>query len=223
MIIGHTNKGYQRIWSLLPDEDRWNGAYYYSQEIVQNIIPNVETDRNWVTVDVPFCEDHSIVFIHSNIRTEVYEHLKDYKDLILVCGVSETCEKVAHLGKAIYLPLSVDVEYVKSFKVKKEERTKGAAYAGRKSKMTAKLPDGIDYLTGMPRFDILQEMARYKTIYAVGRLAIEAKILGCKIGAYDDRFPKVSFWKVLDNLDAAKILQEKIDEIDKPKGDKPQG
>ena len=53
-----------------------------------------------------------------------------------------------------------------------------------------------------------------ETVYAVGRTASEAKALGCKLKPYDPRFPKVSFWKVIDNKDAAKILQEKLNEID---------
>ena len=62
-------------------------------------------------------------------------------------------------------------------------------------------------------------MAEYKTIYAVGRTAIEAKALGCRLKAYDPRFPKVSRWKVLDNRAAAAMLQEYLDEIDGQKDD----
>jgi hypothetical protein len=57
-------------------------------------------------------------------------------------------------------------------------------------------------------------MAEYKNIYAVGRCALEAKALGCRVKAYDNRFPKVSMWKVVDNLEAAKILQKELDRID---------
>ena len=37
---------------------------------------------------------------------------------------------------------------------------------------------------------------------------------GCEIMPYDKRFPDPSIWRVLDNRDAAKILQQKLDEID---------
>ena len=77
-----------------------------------------------------------------------------------------------------------------------------------------KLPKGIDFIEGIRREDFLEQMAQYETVYAVGRTAIEAKALGCKLKPYDPRFPKVSFWKVIDNKDAAKILQEKLNEID---------
>ena len=105
MIISHNSPGYKK----LNNASRWNGAYYYSKEIVKNIIPRVHTTYNWVTINTNECADHSIVFIHNNLHPEHYDYLEQYKDLILVVGVPETLPKVAHLGKAIYLPLSVDV------------------------------------------------------------------------------------------------------------------
>ena len=51
MIIDHDNSEYRRRWNRI-GSDRYNGAFYYSKEIVANIIPNVRTDRNWVTVNV---------------------------------------------------------------------------------------------------------------------------------------------------------------------------
>lgn len=217
MIIDHTHYKYKRRRELLPEAQRHNGAYYYSREIVKNIIPLVETDRNWITINIQGVGvDHSIVFIHNNLHPENYDWLKyyGYKDLVLVCGIKETCEKVAHLGTAIYLPLSIDVDYVKQFMA--EERPKKAAFAGRRSKANAeKLPSDIDYLCGMKRPQLLAAMAKYKQIYAVGRTAIEAKALGCTIKAYDERFPDPRRWKVVDNKDAAKMLQKQLDRIDK--------
>ena len=212
MIISHEHPAYKRRWTDA-GINKWNGAYYYSREITKNIIPNIRTSRSWITVNIPgFGCDHAIVFIHNNLRPENYDWLSRYKDLILVCGIPETCEKVAHLGRAIYLPLSVDVDYVRQFRT---EKTKKAAFVGRPSKKkNTKLPGGIDYLEGLQRKYLLQKMAEYETVYAVGRTAIEAKILGCKLKAYDPRFPKVSRWKILDNKKAAKMLQEMIDEID---------
>lgn len=216
MIIDHDHPAYRERWRDC-GANRYNGAFYYSKEIIKNIIPNVETDRNWITVNIPpYGCDHSIIFVHNNLHPENYEWLRNYNDLVLVCGVPETCEKVAHLGHAIYLPLSIDVEYVKQFKLKKEERH-GTAFVGRpaKKKLTENLPDDIDYLMGIKRQDLLPLMAQFDTIYAVGRAAIEAKCLGCKLKAYDPRYPKVSRWKVLDNKEAAKMLQKMLDEVDK--------
>ena len=93
------------------------------------------------------------------------------------------------------------------------------AFAGRVKKLTNRVPSGCDILSGMPQTALLNQMSKYKTIYAVGRTAIQAKILGCKIGVYDERFPDPNFWKVLDSSDVVKILQREIDRID-GKGEK---
>lgn len=212
MIVDHDSEAYRKRWNR-SGADRWNGAFYYSKEIKANIIPNVETDRNWVLVNQQgegF--DHSIVFIHNNLHPDHYEWLSRYDDLVLVCGVPATCAKVAHLGRAVYLPLSVDVEYVRQFS---RAKTKGTAFAGRPAKCQGvRLQPGTDILTGLPRTKLLPRMARYRRVYAVGRTAIEARVLGCEVLAYDSRFPDPSIWKVVDNLEAAAMLQEMLDGID---------
>lgn len=213
LVIDHNNPSYRTRWNSA-NVNRFNGAFYYSKEIVKNIIPRVKTDRSWILVNtygVAF--DHSIVFIHNNKNPQNYKWLKGYKDLVLVCGVPETCDKVKHLGKAIYLPLSVDVEYVEQFKTKK---TKEVAFIGRPAKRNnIDFSEPVDYIEGLPRTKLLKEMAKYKRIYAVGRCAIEGKILGCKIETYDPRFPDPSIWKVVDNKEAAKILQKELNKIDR--------
>lgn len=215
MIISVNHKAYIKKRERLAKGSRHNGAYYYAKEIGQNIIPNVETDRNWVLVNIPpYGADHAIVFVHNNLHPENYEWLKQYDDLILVCGVEETCDKVSHLGTAIYIPLSIDVDYVKQFKKPKKERNE-TAYAGRKGKRNGyEFPEDIEYLEGLDREELLKKLATKETVYAVGRTAIEAKCLGCKLKAYDERYPKVSLWKVIDNSKAAEMLQEKLNEID---------
>ena len=60
-------------------------------------------------------------------------------------------------------------------------------------------------------------MATYKYIYGVGRVALEAMALGCKVLPYDPRFPDPMFWELIDNKDAAKILQRKLNRIQKGK------
>lgn len=219
MIIDHDHPMYRRAWGSGGSALKWNGAFYYSKEIRKNIIPRIKTDRNWVLINTRSVgADHSIVFIHNNLHPENYEWLKRYNDLILVCGVPETCKKVAHLGKAVYLPNSVDVEYVEQFKV--DEKTKDAAFVGRSAKRKkeiyhgVELPDGIDFIEGLPRTKILPAMAQYKKVYAVGRTAIEAKILGCEVLPYDPRFPDPSVWKIFDNKDAAVMLQALLDEAE---------
>ena len=216
-IIDHTHPVYREKWKRLK-ATRYNGAFYYSKEIVKYIIPNVKTHRNWITLNIPGAGiSHAIVFIHNNLHPDHYDWLNQYSDLVLVCGLEETCEKVAHLGTPIYLPLSVDVKYVEQFKIDPSEK-RGTAYVGRASKIklaNIDLPFNIDVLSGMRREQLLPKVARYEKVYAVGRSAIEARILGCEILPYDKRFPDPSIWKVVDSLEAAKMLQEKLDEIDK--------
>lgn len=214
MIIDHNNLWYRSRWADAR-ENKFNGAFYYSKEIVKNIIPLIKTDRNWVTVNTyGGAADHSIIFIHNNKNPQNYNWLEKYNDLILVCGVPETCEKVKHLGTPIYLPLSVDVANVEQYKV--EKKTKECAFAGRLIKKRGMvLPIGCDILGGMPRTKLLKEIAQYKRIAAVGRCAIEAMVLGCEILPYDPRFPDPSIWKIVDNREAAVMLQNILDKIDK--------
>ena len=223
MILDHTESNYVKKRNSLVNGNKFNGAYYYSREIVKNIIPNVKTDRNWVTVrlaDTPI-PDHSIVFIHNNRNPNYYEFLRKYKDLILVCGLERTVENMQYFGKAIYLPLSIDVEYVKRFRV--EEKTKEMAFAGRLIKISkmyhAPVPKECDILTNMSQHRLLQAMADYKKVYCTGRTALQAKVLGCEIGVHDPNFPDPRIWKVIDNRDAAKMLQDILNEIDEVKNE----
>lgn len=216
VIIDHTHREYKRKWQGM-QMSRHNGAFYYSREIVQNIIPAVETDRSWVTINIPDVgADHAIVFIHNNLHPENYDWLRKYDDLILVCGVPETVSRISHLGTAIYLPLSVDVEYVQQFRIPHEAKDIHVAYVGRSGKRSGiRFPRGTVFFEGMPRAQLLRNIARCHKVYAVGRAAIEAKILDCEVLPYDSRFPDPGRWRVMDNEEAAKLLQKQIDEIDK--------
>lgn len=212
MIIDHTHPEYLAMWDALAG-DRYNGAWYYSQEIVRNIIPNVKTRRNWVTINVPGrCFDNSIVFIHNNLHPEMYEWLKHFNNLILVCGTVQTAERMSYLAPSLYLPLSIDVKDVLRYKTAKR---KGVAFAGRASKAGG-APKDVTKLSGLPRDELLAEMAQYKKVYAVGRTAIEAKALGCEVLPYDPRYPDPSIWQVIDNEEAAAMLQKALDEKDGP-------
>lgn len=198
---------------------RFNGAYYYAKEIEENIIPHVETDRNWVLLNLKgHCYDHSIVFAHQNILTNVYEWLKDYKDLVIVVGVKSSINKLKKYGKVIYLPLSINVKELDIYK-KLIKKDRDVAYAGRKAKLGyegVNIPK-CDHITDVNRDQMLTQMARYHNIYAVGRTAIEAKALGCNVLPYDPRYPDPSIWQVVDNSEAADILNKKLKEIDNAK------
>lgn len=212
-IVDHTDPAWSFKWSRMGQE-RWNGAYYYSAEIVANIIPNVDTDRPWVTVNQKGrCFDRAVVFIHSNIDMGQYDWLAGYDDLVLVCGVPETCDKLAHVARTVYLPLSVDVEYVRRFAVESKDRWR--AIVGRKPKVVdVDIPEGTDRLYGLPREKLLERVAHYREVYAVGRCAIEARALGCEVLPYDPRYPDPSLWRVVDNREAAAMLQGILDGID---------
>ena len=209
-------KIYSHESELYKNNIHQNGAYWYSKEIVRNIIPNVKTKRPWVTIRLgDFCVDHAIYFVHNNIDPELYNHIKKYKDVILVVGVPETVEKVKHLADhVIYLPLSVDVDDVMRWKRPKD---KLCCYAGRKDKPGVDTldPNIIDFLCDMNRGTMLSEVARYRFCFAVGRTAIEAKCLGCMILPFDTRFPNPQVWQIVTNQEAADILQQKLDDIDK--------
>lgn len=212
MIINQDHPKYREKWNRI-GKGRFNGAFYYSKEICKYIIPLVKTDRNWITINIKGIGcDHAIVFIHNNLRPDHYDWLKNYNDLVLVCGVPETCAKVAHLGQPIYLPLSIHVDEVKKYRC---EKTKQVAYVGRKHKRQGiTFPIETQFIEGLPRTRFLKEVAKYKQVYAVGRSAIEAKVLGCEILSYDERFPDPSRWKVVDCSEAAEMLQRQLDMID---------
>ncbi len=77
------------------------------------------------------------------------------------------------------------------------------------------VPKNTHCFVNLPREELLPEIAKYKECYAIGRTAIEAKILGCEIKVCDSRYPDPNFWQVLDNKEAAKMLQNELDKIDK--------
>jgi len=217
MIIDHNHPLYREKYRKLKGGNQYNGAYYYSKEIVKNIIPNVKTDRNWVTIRLPEMKDHpdhSIVFIHNNRNPNYYAYLKEFKDCVLVCGLEKTAEIMKFFSdKVIYLPLSVEVKTVEKYRVKK--KTKEQAFAGRMVKLFhAPVPSNCDMLTDMPQSQLLREMAKYRKVYCTGRTAIQAKILGCEIGVHDPRFPDPKIWKIVDNYEASQILQAKLNVID---------
>lgn len=219
-IIDATNPNYQALRRILTT-GKHNGAYYYSLEIVKNIIPNVKTNRPWDTLGIRGVRsvDDAIIFLHHNVdHDRVYKWLERYKNQIYVCSSPVTYEWAKTKGKAIYLPLSIDTEYVSQFKT---EKTKDACYAGNKwgfklPDLEKYIPDGVDFPDpDLEREDLLRFMAPYRRVYAVGRTALEAKYLGAILEVCDSRYPRTSYWQVIDNRVAAKMLQQKLDEIDK--------
>ena len=214
MIIDHNHPEYKKRRAR-QGFGKYNGAYYYSKDITKYFIPNIKTDRNWITIRLEDIvhPNHSIVFIHNNRNPNLYEYLKKYDDMVLVTSVQHTYDNMRFFSdKVILLPLSVDIKSVEKYKVK--NKTKEQAFAGRRLKMNNRLPSNCDVLTDMCQTDLLREMAKYKKIYAVGRTAIQARILGCEIGTYDDMYPDDRLWKPFDCKEAVSLLQKELDIID---------
>ena len=194
-----------------------NGCWYYSHEIVDNIIPNVKTWRGWNIVgrELPGMCDHMIVFLHDNSTPWNYEWLKKYNDLVLVCSSKYTLNSVIWSGHTILLPMSVDTEYVKQFRTKK---TKDTCFVGNvwvKANTTTKIPKDVVYLQNMPREKLLPELAKFRKAYAIDRCAIEARVLGCELIPVTTLYSCDNVGSVLDNREAAKILQKELDKLDK--------
>lgn len=211
MIFSHESPEYR---DSLRTRNRNHGAYWYSVEICEHFIPTIKTDRNWVTIGYDgMCFDHSIVFAHSNLHPNVYKYLEPFDDLILVCSWYQQMDAVAHLGKPVFLPMSVDVEHVKQYK---RDKDRDLCFAGRMEKCTDELryTPGLDFISECDRDTFLTELARYKRVYAIDRVAIEAKVLGCEVLPYDRRFPDPDFWRVVDSREAAQMLQQILDEVD---------
>lgn len=204
------------------NKGHFNGAYYYSQEIVKNIIPNVKTNRPWDTLGMRFLRsaDHAIVFIHHCKDWErVYRWLRKYNDQALVCSTKPTYEwaKTVYGAHPVFLPLSIDIEYVKQFAAPK---TKGACYSGnrwsfKRADEQKNIPADVEFPPeNLPREELLKFIAPYRELYAIGRCALEGLALGCKIKPFYHVYMDPSYWKLLSNQDAAKILQKELDKID---------
>ena len=68
-IVSHEHPVYKEMRKALGDQGRYNGAYYYSMEICERMIPKIRTDRPWITVNVKLpdlAQDGAIVLGHAN-------------------------------------------------------------------------------------------------------------------------------------------------------------
>lgn len=237
MVIDHTHPEYIERWRKL-GKGKYNGCYYYSKEIVDNIIPRVKTWRGWNTVgrDMDGMSDHMIVFLHDNSTPWHYDWLKNYADLVLVCSSSYTYESVKYWGHPILLPMSIDTEYVKQFRTEKTKDTcfVGNAWVKSNIRLVATPQDGydvfrpgsfpipgkVDFFSSMPREKLLKAVAPYRRAYAIDRCAQECQVLGCELLPLEVRYGCDST-NVLDNRDAAEMLQQILNAIDnnEKKGD----
>jgi hypothetical protein len=221
MIIDHNHPEYIERRKKL-GKGKYNGCYYYSVEIVENIIPRIKTKRSWNTVgrDVEGMSNGMIVILHDNSTPWNYDWLKNYDDLILVCSSKYTMDSVKYWGHTVFLPMSIDTEYVKQFRTKK---TRDICFVGNKwvknslrvpPLPVSTVPDKIDFFSSLPREKLLKEVAKYKRGYAIDRCAQELLCLGVKLLPLETRYGCDDIGRLLDNRDAAKILQAELDKID---------
>lgn len=212
MIISHLSPEYTNL-----KIDHNNGAYYYSKDLYERIIPNIKTDRDWILINAEeCCTDRAIVFIHNNAHPERYKWLAGFKDLILVCSTIKTLNTMIEMyphHHVIFIPLSIDTEYVSKFKAKR--KTKEICYFGRQEKCPESIMknDKIDKLFGNDREDLLKQVAKYKKCYAIGRCALEAKCLGCEVLPHEGEYEDVEF-PLYDNKEIISELQRLLNEID---------
>lgn len=214
MIIDHNHPEYIKRRKEIGN-GKYNGCYYYSCEIVKNIIPNVKTNRDWNTIgrDVEGMRDGMIVFLHDNLSPWHYSWLKEYNDLILICSSQYVADSVKYFGKTILLPMSIDTEYVKQFRSKKTKDTCFAGNAWVRANTFTEIPDNVDFFSSLPREKLLKEVAKYKKCYAIDRCAQECQVLGCELLPLKVGYGCDSF-EVLDNRDAAKLLQAELDKVE---------
>jgi hypothetical protein len=216
MNITHEHPEYREL-RFKCGKGRFNGAYYYSKEIEKNIIPRVKTKREWNTVgrDLEGMHDGMIVFLHDNSTPWHYEWLKKYKDLVLVCSSEYTANSVKYSGHTVLLPMSIDTKYVKRFKTAKTRETCFVGNVWVRRNARNKIPDNVDFFSSLPREELLEELAKYKAAFAIDRCAQEAICLGCELKKLDTRYGCDNYERVLDNRQAAKILQKELNKIDK--------
>ena len=211
-IISHLSPEYLKL-NITHD----NGAYYYSKELYENVVPKIKTDRDWVLINAEHqCSDRAIVFIHNNAHPERYKWLAPFKDLILVCSTIKTLKTMIEMypkNHCIFIPLSIDTKYVKQFKPKR--KSKDTAYFGR----IVKCPEDIlndpkvDKLYYLDRDKLLATVGKYKKVYAIGRCALEAECLGCKVLPHAGEYENVEF-PLYDNKEIIPELQRLLNEID---------
>ena len=218
MNITSEHPGYLELLHALPKKAQNNGALYYAKEIEKNIIPRIQTKREWNTVgrDLDGMHDGMIVFLHDNSTPWHYHWLRKYKDLVLVVSSRYTAESVAYSGTVVFLPMSIDTKYVRKFKAKK---TRDICLVGNewvRKNLRSRIAGEVDFLSGLPRQELLERLARYKKAYAIDRCAQEALVLGVEVLPTPTRYGCTvdEGYKVLDNRDAAVILQRGLDNID---------
>lgn len=214
IIQDHNTEEYKQRYDSITT-GKHNGAYYYSKEIIENFIPNIITDYNWQTIYHNKAPEHCIVFVHSNNNLALYNYLLQYDDVILVCSTKHSQEQLLLKGhkQVIYVPLSIDVEYLSKFK---SETKRGTIACGNVWAFTAVtktyfIQNKIPHYHDLERDELLTKMGNTKTVYAIGRCAMEAIYLGANVIQPDKEYPVEKYDTYYTQTDAIRIMQEQLD------------
>lgn len=219
-ILGTKNPIYHR-WMSRGLEGSHNGAHYYAKEIEDLILPNIQSNAFVVTaggsIQPRKVPDGCVFVCHHNVMpVEVYGEFFD-RGILWVCSKPSTVDKLRAAGeKVVYIPLSIDTQYVEKFKA---EKTRDIAFVGNfwnfKKNYIDSLPLNVHHVGGLPREDLLREMAKYKTVIAEGRCNMEAQVLGCEVELPDYNRPSIDVIprEVLDSRDAIPLWRAVLSQI----------
>jgi hypothetical protein len=214
IIQDHNTTEYKAAQSKL-NRGKFNGAYFYSKEIVDCFIPQIKTTYNWQTINHQKAPEHCIVFVHSNNALHRYDYLLKYKDIILVCSTHNSLNELKKKGhkKVIYVPLSIDTDYLDNFKMDKKYGTiaAGNLWAFTPETKVMFIRNRIKHYHDIPREDLLKLMAKSKTVYAIGRTAMEAIYLGANVIQPDKEYPVEKYTTYFTQKQAIEILRKEIE------------
>lgn len=204
-------------WHSKQGITRNNGSYWYAREIEEIILPKIDKKLLIVTAaatiyhrhEIP---DNAIVVCHDNRTTVKSYGFLFKKNILWICSKQSTVNTIIKEGdRAVYVPLSIDTEYVKKFKRKK---TKDIAFVGNawgfKKNYLSSLPKNIAQISNLERDDLLREIAQYKKVIAEGRCLMEAQALGCKCEVPKYENLESVYVDLLDSRDAIPLWQEAL-------------
>lgn len=204
-------------WYSKQGVTRNNGAYWYSKEIEDIILPHIDRKIFIVTAGAKLYNafeiiDNAVVVCHDNRSPKNSYGSLFNKNILWICSKHSTVKLMESYGeRAAYVPLSINAEYVKTFKTKK---TKDTAFVGNswgfKRSYLNSLPKDITQLSNLERDDMLREMAKYKKVIAEGRCLMEAQVLGCDCEAPKYKDLESVYVDVLDSNDAVPFWIEAL-------------
>lgn len=219
IIVKSDDVNYLRAWEML-SSGKYNGAYYYSQDIENYIIPNIKTDRPINLIGTLACggEDSMVVFVHHylNVR-EKYSWLRRYNDIIIVSSDYDADKELLRYGRVIHLPLSVNVSEIAKHRKKPTQKAcfYGNQWGFRRKEISELVPPEVPRFGEMPREVAWDVVSDYADCYAIGLCAMEAQVLGCHIKTSRYRYPEPEkSFPILDCECAAKLLQEALDMLE---------